>query len=131
MEAAELTLHLVNPILIQDLVNKLPDGEKRQWLHYKRKKKEVTLRTFTDFISKIVTDACEANISYEYKPDTKAAAGTSEKPKPKEKAGLYSHSKASGSNGRNDRKKQKSCRACQRDDHEDRHQMETVFGLSE
>ncbi|XP_053692624.1 uncharacterized protein LOC128741073 [Sabethes cyaneus] len=117
LEAAELTLHLVNPILIQDLVSKLPDGEKRQWLHYKRKKKEVTLRTFTDFISKIVSDACEANVNYEYKPDIKAAAGTSGKAKPKEKAALYSHIEASGSNGRNDRQKQKPCRACQRDDH--------------
>ncbi|XP_055527437.1 uncharacterized protein LOC129720049 [Wyeomyia smithii] len=117
LEAAELTLHLVNPILIQDLVNKLPDGEKRQWLHYKRKKKEVTLRTFTDFISKIVSDACEVNVNYDYKPDTKAAVGTSARSKPKEKAALYSHSAANESHGRNDRKRQKPCKACKRDDH--------------
>ncbi|XP_055522474.1 uncharacterized protein LOC129716664 [Wyeomyia smithii] len=117
LEAAELTLHLVNPILIQDLVNKLPDGEKRQWLHYKRKKKEVTLRTFTDFISKIVSDACEVNVNYDYKPDTKAAVGTSARSKPKEKAALYSHSEANESHGRNDRKRQKPCKACKRDDH--------------
>ncbi|XP_055542957.1 uncharacterized protein LOC129728539 [Wyeomyia smithii] len=117
LEAADLTLHLVNPILIQDLVNKLPDGEKRQWLHYKRKKKEVTLRTFTDFISKIVSDACEVSVNYDYKPDTKAAVGTRARSKPKEKAALYSHSEANESHGRTDRKRQKPCKACKRDDH--------------
>ncbi|XP_055615425.1 uncharacterized protein LOC129761711 [Toxorhynchites rutilus septentrionalis] len=116
LEAADLTFHLVNPILIQELVNKLPDGEKRQWVQYKRKKDVVTLRTFTDFTSKIVFDACEANVNYEYKPDTRSTTGTSGKSKPKEKAALYSHSEMNRPYFP-DRKKQKPCRACQREDH--------------
>ncbi|XP_058828874.1 uncharacterized protein LOC131688562 [Topomyia yanbarensis] len=118
LEAAELTLHLVNPILIQDLVGKLPDGEKRQWVQYKRKKNPVTLRTFTDFISRIVADACEANVTFEYKPDARFAAGTSGRSKPKEKAALYSHSEVecSSADGSN-RAQQKPCKVCHRTDH--------------
>ncbi|XP_058444291.1 uncharacterized protein LOC131425967 [Malaya genurostris] len=75
LEAADLSQHMVNPILIQDLVSKLPDGEKRQWVQYKRKKNTVTLRTFTNFLPRIVTDACEANVSYEYKPEIRCNVG--------------------------------------------------------
>ncbi|XP_062541725.1 uncharacterized protein LOC134209727 [Armigeres subalbatus] len=116
LEAADLTLHLVNPVLIQDLVSKLPDGEKRQWVQYKKKKKVVTLRTFTDFISGIVSDACEANVSFDYKPETKSTAGAGGRNKQK---ALYSHSEPNRSSPISDasRRKQKSCRVCQRDDH--------------
>ncbi|XP_062558024.1 uncharacterized protein LOC134222897 [Armigeres subalbatus] len=118
LEAADLTLHLVNPILIQDLVNKLPDGEKRQWVHYKRKKNAATLRTFTDFLSGIVTDACEANVNIEYKSDTKVVVGVGGRNRPKEKAAVYSHSEVMSS-GVNEtyRKQQKPCKVCQRSDH--------------
>lgn len=67
LEAADLKQHLVNPLLIQDLVDKLPDGEKRQWIRFKRRADAVTLRTFTDFLSEIVSEACEANVNVEYK----------------------------------------------------------------
>ncbi|KXJ67760.1 hypothetical protein RP20_CCG014898 [Aedes albopictus] len=119
LEAAELTLHLVNPILIQDLVSKLPDGEKRQWVQYKKKKKVVTLRTFTDFVAGIVSDACEANVSFDYKPDARSTAGASGRSKPaKEKGALYSHSEVSRSGSiAPERRKQKPCRVCQREDH--------------
>ncbi|XP_058837537.1 uncharacterized protein LOC131693614 [Topomyia yanbarensis] len=118
LEAAELTLHLVNPILIQDLVSKLPDGEKRQWVQYKRKKKIVTLRTFTDFVSRIVADACEANVNVDYKLDTRSTADTAGRSKPKEKGAVYNHSAVSQSESNVfERKKQKPCRACQREDH--------------
>ncbi|XP_058446204.1 uncharacterized protein LOC131427225 [Malaya genurostris] len=118
LEAADLSQHMVNPILIQDLVSKLPDGEKRQWVQYKRKKNTVMLRTFTNFLSRIVTDACEANVTYEYKPEVRTTAGTSGRTKAKEKAALFSHSEvqSSSSNG-SDRKQQRPCRVCQRTDH--------------
>lgn len=36
LEASGLSQHLVNPLLIQDLVDKLPDPDKREWVRYKR-----------------------------------------------------------------------------------------------
>ncbi|XP_052565036.1 uncharacterized protein LOC128093168 [Culex pipiens pallens] len=91
IEAAELTAHLVNPILIQELVDKLPDREKRSWVHYKRKKREVNMRTLTNFLSKIVEDACEATVNLDYKPDVRAASGPSGRSRNKEKAALFNH----------------------------------------
>lgn len=127
LEAAGLEQHLINPILIQELVDKLPAGDKREWVRYKRKKKKVTLRTFTDFVAQIVDEACEANVSLEQKHEPKAV-GTNRgnfgsindgsKGRSKEKAVLLNHgvveNKASGSN---DKTKQKPCKACQRTDH--------------
>ncbi|XP_062557910.1 uncharacterized protein LOC134222770 [Armigeres subalbatus] len=119
LETADLTLHLVNPILIQDLVNKLSDGEKRKWVHYKRKKNAATLRTFTALLSGIVTDACEANINIEYKSDTKAVAEVSGRNRPKEKAEVYSHSEVmSSAVNETCRKQQNPCKLCQRSDHQ-------------
>ncbi|XP_055641204.1 uncharacterized protein LOC129778361 isoform X2 [Toxorhynchites rutilus septentrionalis] len=40
LEAADLKQHLVNPLLIQDLVKKLPDNDKREWVRFKRGKKK-------------------------------------------------------------------------------------------
>ncbi|XP_052567234.1 uncharacterized protein LOC128093659 [Culex pipiens pallens] len=117
IEAAELTAHLVNPILIQELVDKLPDGEKRSWVHYKRKKREVNLRTLTNFLSKIVEDACEATVNLDYKPDVRAASGSSGRSRNKEKAALFNHSVAEECTERREQKPQKLCRVCQRMDH--------------
>lgn len=122
LEAAELKQHLVNPLLIQDLVEKLPDNDKREWVRFKRGKKKVTLRTFTDFISEIVSEACEANVSFEYKPANKIigegrpSAGTS-----RSKGAMFNHSEieshSSGPTGGDERKSLKPCRVCNRTDH--------------
>lgn len=89
LEATELKQHLVNPLLIQDLVDKLPDGEKREWIHYKRRARKVTLRTFTDFLSEIFPDVCEANVNVEYKATSGGQAGKSSS---WGKGAVYNHS---------------------------------------
>ncbi|XP_062709442.1 uncharacterized protein LOC134288477 [Aedes albopictus] len=66
LEAADLRQHLVNPLLIKSLVAKLPDREKREWVHYRRGRGETTLRTLTDFLMDIVADACEANVDVDF-----------------------------------------------------------------
>ncbi|XP_058814526.1 uncharacterized protein LOC131678398 [Topomyia yanbarensis] len=117
LEAAELTQHLVNPLLIQDLVDKLPDGDKREWVRYKRNKGEVTLRTLTDFLAEIVADACEANVNMEFLLGFKSSSGVpSARGWSKEKGVLFNHCEAESSNVK-DRKTQKPCKACQRTDH--------------
>lgn len=88
LEAAELNEHLVNPLLIQDLVDKLPDVEKRQWIRFKREFKAVPLRTLTDFLNEIVADACEANVNFDDKPAGKMGGHTHSKGK----GAVYHHS---------------------------------------
>ncbi|XP_062704448.1 uncharacterized protein LOC134286791 [Aedes albopictus] len=53
LEAADMKEHLINPLLIQELVDKLPDNDKRGWVRFKRRSRKVTL----------LSEACEANVS--------------------------------------------------------------------
>lgn len=81
LEAAEMKQHLINPLLIQELVAKLPDNDKRAWVRFKRGNKKITLRTFSNFVSEIVSEACEANINIDYSSTCKlSSSDVSEKP---------------------------------------------------
>ncbi|XP_058817874.1 uncharacterized protein LOC131681180 [Topomyia yanbarensis] len=60
--AAGLRSHLINPMLIQELVEKLPSSTKLEWVRYKRQQPEVTLKTFSDFLSQIVSEASEVTL---------------------------------------------------------------------
>ncbi|XP_053691672.1 uncharacterized protein LOC128740170 [Sabethes cyaneus] len=60
--AADLLDHLVNPMLINELAEKLPSATKLEWVRYKRKQSDVSLCTFSDFISEIVSEATEATL---------------------------------------------------------------------
>ncbi|XP_062700972.1 uncharacterized protein LOC115254910 [Aedes albopictus] len=116
LEAAELTQHLVNPLLIQDLVDKLPAQDKRDWVRYKQKKKRVTLRTFTDFVSRIVAEACEANVNMDFKTP-QASSGPPYRVK-REKGAVFNHcSSAETSTKSKDPSKLKPCKVCHRTDH--------------
>ncbi|XP_053699370.1 uncharacterized protein LOC128746343 [Sabethes cyaneus] len=114
MKAAELKQHLVNPLLIQDLVDKFPDNEKREWVRYKSGKKRVTLRIFSNFISEIVSDACEANVCLDYKLLSKPVAEVQPGKGTKEKGAVYSHREGSSGVDNEERRKQKPC---ERTDH--------------
>ncbi|XP_062707101.1 uncharacterized protein LOC115264963 [Aedes albopictus] len=123
LEAAELQQHLVNPLLIQDLVDKLPDNDKREWVRFKRGKRKVTLRTFTNFLSEIVSEACEANVSFDCKPVNRSTGeGRSGASTGRSKGALFYHSEGENtstnppSSGA-DRRSLKPCRVCQRTDH--------------
>ncbi|XP_065076052.1 uncharacterized protein LOC135699688 [Ochlerotatus camptorhynchus] len=59
LEATQLNDHLVNPLLIQELVDKLPPGTKMDWVRFKRQHERVTLRTLADFLSELVSTASE------------------------------------------------------------------------
>lgn len=59
IEASNLRDHLVNPMLIQELVDKLPATTKLEWVRFKRSHEEVTLRTLADFLSEIMKTASE------------------------------------------------------------------------
>lgn len=118
LKMAGLKQHLMNPLLLQDLVDKLPASDKREWVRYKKTKKSVTLSTLSRFLSKIVTEACEANVSLETKPDLKPS--TSAKPaKGMSKGAVYNHSTTNSSNRSHEdiRRPPKPCVVCQRADH--------------
>ncbi|XP_055623158.1 uncharacterized protein LOC129766604 [Toxorhynchites rutilus septentrionalis] len=104
-----------------ELVDKLPAGDKREWVRYKRKKKEVTLRTFTDFVSRIVDEACEASVKLDLKYEPAGVhRGSNEvsKSRSKEKGVLLNHSTTGGAaRSTSEKAKPKPCRACQRTDH--------------
>ncbi|XP_062702664.1 uncharacterized protein LOC134285598 [Aedes albopictus] len=114
LEAASLKDHLVNPLLIQDLVDKLPASDKREWVRFRSKKKKVTLKTFSKFLSKIVSEACAANVCLESKPESKNYHGA--KGKTLEKGAIYAHS-ANENPAAVEEQAFKPCRACRRTDH--------------
>ncbi|XP_058828364.1 uncharacterized protein LOC131688208 [Topomyia yanbarensis] len=62
LEAAALRDHLVNPMLLQELIDKLPSQTKLEWVRYKRNQRSVTLRTLSDFLSQIVSEASEVTL---------------------------------------------------------------------
>ncbi|XP_055522651.1 uncharacterized protein LOC129716837 [Wyeomyia smithii] len=116
LEAVNMKQHLINPILIQDLVDKLPAHDKREWVQFKNRKKKVNLRTFTEFVSKIVAEACEANVKMEFRSETKPMTHEyTGKSKQKEKeAHVYNHSAEEKSNAGPSGNHPKPCRACKR-----------------
>ncbi|XP_062557991.1 uncharacterized protein LOC134222861 [Armigeres subalbatus] len=59
LEAAHLDDHLNNPMLVQELVDKLPPSYKLDWVRYKRGKVDRPLRMFTNFMNEIVSDVSE------------------------------------------------------------------------
>ncbi|XP_065093120.1 uncharacterized protein LOC135713814, partial [Ochlerotatus camptorhynchus] len=68
LEATNLRDHLINPMLIQELVEKLPAGTKMEWVRHKRQAKCVSLRTLSNFLAEIVRDASEATVFNDVPP---------------------------------------------------------------
>ncbi|XP_058455399.1 uncharacterized protein LOC131432862 [Malaya genurostris] len=59
---AEQQAHLSNPMLLQELVDKLPTSLKMQWGTFKQAYTNVNLATFNDFMSGLVNLASELSI---------------------------------------------------------------------
>ncbi|XP_055542732.1 uncharacterized protein LOC129728321 [Wyeomyia smithii] len=125
LEAAGLRQHLVNPLLIKSLVAKIPDREKRDWVHYQRRNAagEPTLRTLTDFLMEIVDDACAADVDVQPKLIHQSKGGAQfGREKPKEKGALFVHSEISNSGATViDRGELKPCKVCRNTGHRLRH----------
>lgn len=50
MQAAELNEHLCNPMLLQELMNKLPSNYKEGWAEHIQVAPEVNLETFSEWL---------------------------------------------------------------------------------
>lgn len=59
MIAAGLDSHLNNPCLLQEMINKLPTHLKLQWAAHKRGCNNVTIATFSEFMSELVRAASQ------------------------------------------------------------------------
>ncbi|XP_062711184.1 uncharacterized protein LOC134289412 [Aedes albopictus] len=115
LEVTGLKQHLVNPLLVQNLVDKLPTSNKREWVRYKRRKKTVTLRTLTNFLSRIVAEACEANVSVDFMAEVRSgSAGFVQE----EDDAVYNNSAAVTNVQEAGVSTQKACGLCERTDHQ-------------
>ncbi|XP_053699404.1 uncharacterized protein LOC128746376 [Sabethes cyaneus] len=77
IEAANEQAHLSNPMLLQELVEKLPADQKLMWAGYKRKFGVANLKTFSNYMESIVTDASSVVL---IAPEP---SGSKDKPKPR------------------------------------------------
>ncbi|XP_062705019.1 uncharacterized protein LOC134287353 [Aedes albopictus] len=89
IEAANLQAHLSNPMLLTELVGKLPQSIRLDWGLHTQRIPEVTLKAFSDFVSSMKTAACQVAMPFESNPqDDVVRSG-----KKKEKSGyVHTHS---------------------------------------
>ncbi|XP_053698951.1 uncharacterized protein LOC128745910 [Sabethes cyaneus] len=88
LKAAHQVSHLTNPVLMQELIEKLPEPLRLQWAMFKGQFPSVTLATFGDFMSGLVEAASE--VTFELPCINNTPRG--EKQKPKEKFFHQMHS---------------------------------------
>lgn len=121
LEAAGLTDHLNNPMLVQELVEKLPPNYKLDWVRFKRFSHGSPLRMFTDFISDVVSDVSEvADFSAASSPEPVRAKHRSDKKK--EYVHLHAaSSKGEPASGKAVKPEVKPCWMCKRSDHKIRY----------
>ncbi|XP_058817021.1 uncharacterized protein LOC131680319 [Topomyia yanbarensis] len=114
LEAADSKDHLVNPSLIQEMVDKLPAPTKREWVQYKRFSEKVTLRTFAEFISIIVKEASEVTLVVESRLPSYSRT---EKPRARERAFVHTHFLDQKETSPSASKPFPICRICEKDGH--------------
>lgn len=115
LEAAQLKDHLSNPMLVQELVEKLPPSYKMDWVRFKRGKDEAPLRIFTDFMTDIVSDVSEVSDVSSWSSNEPAGPG---KNKPRKKELVHLHDSASKRDEqRPSANTSKPCWICKRLDH--------------
>ncbi|XP_058816669.1 uncharacterized protein LOC131679942 [Topomyia yanbarensis] len=119
LEAAGLRDHLSNPMLVQELVSKLPPSYKLDWVRFKRGRCGTPLRIFTDFTNEIVSEVSEVAEFTGTEQHTLREPMRSSKPKRNEY--LHAHTTHGGQSGGMllpaQQKSKKSCVVCKRTDH--------------
>ncbi|XP_058836884.1 uncharacterized protein LOC131693240 [Topomyia yanbarensis] len=115
LEAARLRDHLRNPLLVQQLAEKLPPEYQMKWIEYKRGKKGTPLRLFTDYITDIGDVASEAAA---YSSTVNDVARYSKVKPARKKEFVHVHDSASKrEEGVQLERVSKSCWICKRTDH--------------
>ncbi|XP_039435604.2 uncharacterized protein LOC120417569 [Culex pipiens pallens] len=88
LEAAGLQDHLNNPMLVQELIEKLPPSYQMDWVRFKRGNKENPLRRFANFMKGIVDDASEVA---DFSPQNSSDNSKPERGKPHGRAFVHVH----------------------------------------
>ncbi|XP_058817217.1 uncharacterized protein LOC131680521 [Topomyia yanbarensis] len=101
--------HLANPILLQEIVDKLPAGVKLQWAQHLQHHPVASLQIFSQFMTTVV-EAVSKVVVYVGEPMSK-----SEKPRSREKGFLHAHAEVRGTG--ETRYVPKRCPVCAKDDH--------------
>ncbi|XP_062537667.1 uncharacterized protein LOC134205990 [Armigeres subalbatus] len=114
-EAAQLRDHLNNPMLIQELVDKLPPIYKLDWVRFKRGKIDSPLRMFSNFTTEIVSDVSEVTEFTMLSVYERARPG---RDNPRKKEFVYMHELAQKrSEGSRIEAVSQPCWICERTDH--------------
>ncbi|XP_053698731.1 uncharacterized protein LOC128745678 [Sabethes cyaneus] len=116
LEAAKLVDHLSNPMLVQELVDKLPSNYKLDWVRYKRNQVGTPLRIFTEFMNGIVSDVSE--VSEFSTHDLHDHSERSARAKQNKKEFVHVHNSFPGKRETTPNvKSEKPCWVCKRTDH--------------
>lgn len=86
LQAAKQENHLTNPVLLQELISKLPAQLRLDWARYKLLHQDNTLVAFGEFMNELIQAASE--VSFDLPVSSPARA---EKPRDREKAFVYAH----------------------------------------
>ncbi|XP_058828571.1 uncharacterized protein LOC131688382 [Topomyia yanbarensis] len=117
LAAAQQESHLSNPVLMQELVEKLPGSLRLDWAVYKNRDAVPTLRTFGSFMSRLVTAASEVTF------DLPCIGTTNKGDRPRARAHIQTHSVDSASSPPStnsfatNRKPGRPCAVCDREGH--------------
>ncbi|XP_062539111.1 uncharacterized protein LOC134207403 [Armigeres subalbatus] len=118
---ADQQAHLANPMLLQELVDKLPTSLKMQWGTYKQGVAYVNLATFNGFMAGLVNLASELTIDVDCAQNQHKQVRV-KKPKPREK--LFTHANESSDAAKKEkdtsteRSASKACSYCGKDNHQ-------------
>ncbi|XP_062699293.1 uncharacterized protein LOC134284458 [Aedes albopictus] len=118
LQAANQEEHLANPMLMQELVEKLPGPMRMDWATFKNLQPRATVLTFGKFMGKLVTAASE--VSFEL-PGFQKELNSEKQQRLREKARIQAHATESApslkSTTESTRKPPKTCRICEREGH--------------
>ncbi|XP_062541539.1 uncharacterized protein LOC134209558 [Armigeres subalbatus] len=111
--AADQRSHLANPVLLQELVEKLPANVKMQWAQHLVEFPDMTLQTFSSFMSSVVESVSKV-VLY-----SSSQGSRMDKMKPRDKGYVHSHVETVDTLPQNKHKTEafKSCIVCGKGSH--------------
>ncbi|XP_058816184.1 uncharacterized protein LOC131679471 [Topomyia yanbarensis] len=124
IEASNLQAHLSNPMLLMELVGKLPPSMRLEWGLHCQRISDASLRAFSDYASSIKIAACQVSLPTDYGH----ADGSSRRSLKKEKDGFVNTHSTDNEHGSepgekltatysNQNRERRPCLACQCTDH--------------
>ncbi|XP_053686938.1 uncharacterized protein LOC128736479 [Sabethes cyaneus] len=121
LQASGEIAHLNNPSLLQELEDKLPTSLKLQWGMQKKSSSIITLQTFADYMSQMVTAASQVTNLVSHPTDRRISGRKNNNTKSRDNVPLYTHSlcdaQEPGASAANTTVSPKGCFLCDQSDH--------------